>query len=493
MTADDAFYYLNIAKNIINHSFSSFDGLTETNGYQPLWLFILVILGKIINIDSNFSFFIILVLLPILCTSFGAYFLCSALLSVNNSYKKYLFIIIPYYFYIALPISSRGMESCLIFLFFPLFFLTLIKFLNETNQWTALYVAFWGSLLILSRLDTIILVGSIYILCIIISIKNKNLIKILVFFLVGSLPLILYLAYNYTQFGNFIPISGQAKGLKSVSFFISPGALSSIKKRIIADKHLQFQLLIILSTMPLLIKNLVVKKRAFDYALFLITIFPFIYFPITSMRSDWGLWFWYFYPIMLSSSVSFAILTSSLCKYFKFSSSKITYILIIIFIFYSSYQGFRIYSHRYNYSKVHPVLCAALKIKTFSIQNPGIYAMGDRSGAVGYLLSYPLIQLEGLVCDTAMINNISSQKNLIDVLAEYNVDYYIATKPIYKRDIWYFKEPAMGGYYIPRMKAIFTSQPVYSFDCGNGTSKNEFITHIFKITADTVTIKQPRF
>ena len=42
MTADDAFYYLNIAKNIINHSFSSFDGLTETNGYQPLWLFILV-------------------------------------------------------------------------------------------------------------------------------------------------------------------------------------------------------------------------------------------------------------------------------------------------------------------------------------------------------------------------------------------------------------------------------------------------------------------
>lgn len=35
--ADDAFFYIVIAKNLARHGFSSFDGMTLTNGYQPLW------------------------------------------------------------------------------------------------------------------------------------------------------------------------------------------------------------------------------------------------------------------------------------------------------------------------------------------------------------------------------------------------------------------------------------------------------------------------
>ncbi len=42
ITADDAFYYLEIAQNVIQGKGSTFDGIHLTNGYQPLWLFVLL-------------------------------------------------------------------------------------------------------------------------------------------------------------------------------------------------------------------------------------------------------------------------------------------------------------------------------------------------------------------------------------------------------------------------------------------------------------------
>ena len=39
---DDAFYYFQIARNLAEGKFSTFDGgITRTNGYHPLWLFLI--------------------------------------------------------------------------------------------------------------------------------------------------------------------------------------------------------------------------------------------------------------------------------------------------------------------------------------------------------------------------------------------------------------------------------------------------------------------
>ena len=41
-THDDAFYYFQIARNLAEGKFSTFDGgITRTNGYHPLWLFLI--------------------------------------------------------------------------------------------------------------------------------------------------------------------------------------------------------------------------------------------------------------------------------------------------------------------------------------------------------------------------------------------------------------------------------------------------------------------
>ena len=43
LNGDDAFYYFQVARNTAEGHFSSFDGgITRTNGYHPLWMFVLV-------------------------------------------------------------------------------------------------------------------------------------------------------------------------------------------------------------------------------------------------------------------------------------------------------------------------------------------------------------------------------------------------------------------------------------------------------------------
>src|SRR5207245_1195546 len=44
---DDAYYYLAIAANLADTGRSTLDGLTATNGYQPLWLIVLFLIGKL--------------------------------------------------------------------------------------------------------------------------------------------------------------------------------------------------------------------------------------------------------------------------------------------------------------------------------------------------------------------------------------------------------------------------------------------------------------
>ena len=42
---DDAYFYFQIAKNILDFNYSTFDGISTTNGYHPLWMAILVAAG----------------------------------------------------------------------------------------------------------------------------------------------------------------------------------------------------------------------------------------------------------------------------------------------------------------------------------------------------------------------------------------------------------------------------------------------------------------
>ena len=104
--------------------------------------------------------------------------------------------------------------------------------------------------------------------------------------------------------------------------------------------------------------------------------------------------------------------------------------------------------------------------------------MGDRAGLVGYLLPAPLVQTEGLMMDPAFLENIRRERDLLRVLREYGVRYYIATNPVPSGSCWLVREPAQGGPDVPVMPGRFCSQPVHSF------SQNSFRTVVFDLTRE---------
>ena len=46
---DDAFYYFQIARNILDGKGSTFDGIYPTNGYHPLWMLVLLPIAALIH------------------------------------------------------------------------------------------------------------------------------------------------------------------------------------------------------------------------------------------------------------------------------------------------------------------------------------------------------------------------------------------------------------------------------------------------------------
>jgi hypothetical protein len=50
---DDAYFYLTIAYNIGQHGRSTFDGITDTNGYQPAWMVLLAALEGVLRLEKK--------------------------------------------------------------------------------------------------------------------------------------------------------------------------------------------------------------------------------------------------------------------------------------------------------------------------------------------------------------------------------------------------------------------------------------------------------
>ena len=62
---DDFYYYLTTSRNLINLGFLSFDQISLTNGFQPLWFIVLTLLNILFynNILFNSSVIIIIFIL----------------------------------------------------------------------------------------------------------------------------------------------------------------------------------------------------------------------------------------------------------------------------------------------------------------------------------------------------------------------------------------------------------------------------------------------
>ncbi len=210
---DDFFYYLKVAQNIADGHGSTFGGLVKTNGYHPLYEWLLIGFSKacrsprsILLLQST------LILLASVATMLLAIHLLRRMQVRLLTAAALSSSVVAY----ALRIFYNGMEVTLTI---PL----ALAFLAAVLHWEGWRHSFWrsfllgllASLVVLSRLDALILITLVF-GCILVQpslrkqLRPANMCGVLL----GLQPLTVYFVSNYLLFGTVLPISGMAKQLK---------------------------------------------------------------------------------------------------------------------------------------------------------------------------------------------------------------------------------------------------------------------------------------
>ena len=215
LVIDDSLYYPIIAKNIASGNGSTFDNITITNGYHPLWCWINIPFSFISNDSDNllvlFKDFLVCVVLCMLVTW---YFLLKKV-GIKEYGRAFFILFMGGSYWWSIKVYYSGLEIALVTLFIGL---TLICFINLSKNPNLKYIILLGiciTLTFFSRLDSIFIIISLYLYGIFYQRKIfKELVISGIIFVCVSVP---YLLYNKINFGSFIPLSGIKKSINITS------------------------------------------------------------------------------------------------------------------------------------------------------------------------------------------------------------------------------------------------------------------------------------
>tara|TARA_B100000965_G_scaffold62407_1_gene48229 strand:+ start:8719 stop:10191 length:1473 start_codon:yes stop_codon:yes gene_type:complete len=438
---DDFYYYLTTAKNFINLGYITFDKISITNGFQPLWFFFI---SFIFALSKNDLFFNSIIIFSIFLFTFFSYFNFKKYFLKNNYEERESNLIACLISFLTLFFSKNGMEISLAVFFFSL---SLIYFNKNILVFCIL-----SFLTFLSRLEFLIfyfllLINELFLNKKILS-KEYTIKLLLLPFLI-----IFYISINLYFYDIPFPESGIAKSLvheikfnkETFSFLTSNGYGMKF-----ISAMFYFNCIGIFFLFSKKIKNFT-KISLLASLLFFIS---------NSLRSAWPLWTWHFFFLGISSSV----LLNDFLNLFKFRFTKYSATFIGIF-FVSVY--FFLFIKNLNINNDH-ILNIADKIEShYANSKYETFAMGDMAGKVSYLLDKKLIQLEGLVGGKKVLRKIQNQENLCKLFKEFNVDIYLTTKINKIDELYYIEEPSQVSTNVKKMTGKLIIKPEINFKSAN--------------------------
>lgn len=472
---DDFYYYSQVAANIVAGHGSTFNGVVPTNGYHPLWMVVIVLLTAVTHTLNGLIWAVEAVMTVAAIASF--YFSRRILLEFIKR-RPLADILAILSALLALSFLRSGME---VILTVPLALALISCVLRTALPWTsrqAAGLAFLASLTILSRLDAVLLIGLLSALLFLqAEFRATFRFPQLAGALLGFLPLFLYLGSNVLWFHGLMPISGQAKQLRS-TYIPSAAPFYSFAQMLATKERVCIGIVVLAALWSIVvIGRLSPVQRAVVAS---VLAFPVLHWCVLSVLSDWPLWIWYYYTVAVAFPVALSILLSDVTTPLPAVSKAAWLVELLIGFVCLANAGHMVYANavkKQSSENLATEIPAATFIRNFAASHPGRYAMGDRAGLVAAMLPYPLIQTEGLVMDKPFLERIRRQENLLDVLRAYDVRYYIGTlygtKPL--EGCFHAVEPAKAGPTSAHMRADLCMAPVAEYQVG------EFRTLIFDL------------
>ena len=212
---DDAAYYLGIAENVARGAGETFDGVNATNGYQPLWLYLLSALYRLHTAAPGTMLRAVLVLQAILLivASVLLYRWCVRFIPR----RVILPVAILFLVFVAVP-AVNGMESAILVTMLTLLIVLGWK-VGVTGPSSFAMDLLFGmvtGLVVLARLDMVFLPAVVCALCLWRAIAGRAdriayIRKAVAAGLGTALIVAPYLIRNYLVYGAVMPISGALK------------------------------------------------------------------------------------------------------------------------------------------------------------------------------------------------------------------------------------------------------------------------------------------
>ncbi|HTZ72255.1 MAG TPA: hypothetical protein VMB71_16485 [Acetobacteraceae bacterium] len=450
---DDFYYYAIIADRMAGGVFSSFDGLIRTNGYHPLWLAVVTVLRLVCGGTGTAFFVMLFATLAALATTatWQAHILLRKLNAPPGvaAFATILFAIG------AAAIARTGMEVALA-LPLALVFIAELERVSRGGELRPCRLGLLASAAILARLDTAILVGLSGVAALPRVMVRRTTWPVLAGVGIGLMPVACYIITNLVLFRTILPISATAKALAPAPIF-NIGAIGEIYW---PPGGLLQRVVFQLPAWAALVAACVglwqwPRQSTSQHLATAICAFPLVFYLLLAVRSDWVLWFWYLYPVVLAGPFAFARLLnlSGALRPAAWAAMGAAVAVAAIVVEYGN-----------DIVDGHYVLGAARALRPFVAMHPGRYAMGDRAGLTSFITGQPILQLEGIVGDVALLRHIRASDDLMKVLQSHQINYYIGTGMADDGNgCRLAAEPkaAQAGPQSPAMTAKFCGRPLY--------------------------------
>jgi hypothetical protein len=454
---DDSFFYIKTADNFAKGFGSTFDGISSTNGYHPLYFITLVIIFFIPDFVFKASpeFLFRLVVLYHLFMIIGIQYFVFR--SVKNIFKKevsnYSLVFLPVLFSAFVYIRDFGLEShaaCLLVTVF--LFIKSKEIMPGDNK---LYLkSIILALLFLTRTDYLYtVIPFILIADYKISTDRKKYFLVSAAFL--SAAAVLYYSGNYIFFGHIDTVSGKIlNNFPGVLFF------SSIKTLLTdpAKLYNQFARIIFVFVSFILFSIYYIKGREREsteskfYLIILslgagsiVVTLMHLFFNNYSIRE------WYMtMPVMVSIIMLFLVFRN---KKVIFNISLILSVILLFYVFYGS----RIMNYKYVSGYAY-----AKKLNSLVNRDESVYQV-DYCGVTGFFSERNIIDGDGLINSFEYLEYLNSGR-IDDYISKYNVKYYstYSSKDLLKDSLYTddnFSDKIGGRVFVLPESSLVTMQP----------------------------------
>lgn len=445
---DDSYLHAVVARNFASTGVSTFDGVTLTSGYQPLWFLLMVGLAKVSGGSLWLQF-------ALTCTTVYALVLCvltwlwrQATRARDVAPMALCFGLCSMLALASDTVFIEGLESVL---FLPLAVWLIALLERHRIEADALRLSVVLALMLLARLDALAVTGAVVALYWLGSTGAGTRARVATIVRLASVPCataVAYFALNYVYFGTAVPVSGLAKAMDGGRFD---------NWAIVADYAVVGLTPLFFAFLP---RCIVPRSERAGVPSFIISarilaVAAFVQYLYYATQSTWPVWPWNLYIVYLLVAVLVArivVFAASGAAAHSLSMQRMVTVLFMVGALLLGARSVVDVIPAKTLDTFNEISLAMLARIVPAQHKPVVVAMGDRGGGLAYWGAgrVSVVQTEGLTMDLAYLKARQLGNGAAFLANRFDIDYYAVDReivPTYSADgetVYVVADPIQG-------------------------------------------------